>query len=367
MTRMRLAGLVVACVVVRVHAGFAQPTCSGNEQLMSWPDGNPVWQFCWLRAADSSGSSGSGLEIRRVYYNGHEVMKQAHVPILNVQYDPNGCGGPNHCYRDWMFEEKGYLANNLRRPGYAEPASPCPQSVCETGGSLGDCPPLTPPDTCDDAICFLGVSAQKFADRLEMMTQTQAGWYRYTMRWTFYLDGRIEPRFGFSAVNDACISFTHRHHAYWRFDFDIDGPANDLVTEGPNPALSGGRSGPRYPTVSLPTEAIRRANKPAIVWSVADAATHRGYRIVPGGEQELPADAFSVADVWLLRYKSNEIDDNGQSGPDCAIKMSDFVNGEGLSSDLVVWYRTGALHVGGDLDDCHVVGPTLVPFGDWSP
>jgi hypothetical protein len=367
MKRLLLPGLAFACLVFGAQAALGQPACAGEEQLMSWPDGNPVWQFCWLRAADSSGSAGSGLEIRNVYYNGHLVMKQAHVPILNVQYDPNGCGGTNHCYRDWMFEEQGYLANNIHAPGYAEPTSPCPQSVCELGGSAGDCPSLTPPATCDNAVCFSGVAAQKLADRLEMMTQTQAGWYRYEMRWTFYLDGRIEPRFGFSAVNDPCISFTHRHHAYWRFDFDIDGPANDLVTEGPNPAPSGGRPGPRYPTVPLPTEALRKANKPGIVWSVTDALTQRGYRIVPGIEAEMPADAFSVADVFLLRYKSNEIDDNGQPGPQCSIKMGNFVNGEGLSSDLVVWYRTGALHVGGDLDTCHVVGPTLVPFGDWSP
>jgi len=49
------------------------------------------------------------------------------------------------------------------------------------------------------------------------------------------------------------------------------------------------------------------------------------------------------------------------------IKIGNFVNGQSLADDLVFWYRTGALHPGGDLDHCHVVGPTLVPIGDWSP
>ena len=87
---------------------------------------------------------------------------------------------------------------------------------------------------------------------------------------------------------------------------------------------------------------------------------------MPGNEAALPADTFAVGDVWLLKYKSNEIDDAGQSGPACAIKFNNFVNGEGLATDLVFWYRTGAYHEGGDLDDCHPVGPELVPFGDWA-
>ena len=78
---------------------------------------------------------------------------------------------------------------------------------------------------------------------------------------------------------------------------------------------------------------------------------------MPGNEAALPADTFAVGDVWLLKYKSNEIDDAGQSGPACAIKFNNFVNGEGLSTDLVFWYRTGAYHEGGDLDDCHPGGP----------
>ena len=56
----------------------------------------------------------------------------------------------------------------------------------------------------------------------------------------------------------------------------------------------------------------------------------------------------------------------GQSGPACAIKFNNYVNGEGLATDLVFWYRTGAFHAAGDLDDCHTVGPMLAPFGDWS-
>ncbi len=240
----RLLLLAFAAAVLATGTALAQPSCSGDETLMSWPDVNPVWQLCWIRPQDSSGPNGSGLEIRSVYYNGHQVLKRGHVPIVNVLYPEGGCGG---CYRDWMFSEQGYLSNNVISAGYAEPTSPCPQTVCEIEATMGDCPSLTPPDTCPGAVCFTGVAAQKLPDRLIMTAQTSAGWYRYTHRWTFHLDGRIEPFFGYTAVNNPCLSLTHIHHAYWRLDFDIDGAPNDLVTEGPDPAAGGRTRGTAVP------------------------------------------------------------------------------------------------------------------------
>jgi Copper amine oxidase, enzyme domain len=332
------------------------PTCSlTGEHLMSWPTDNPVWQFCWVRPQQSSGTNGSGLEIRNVYYNGHLVMKRGHVPMLNVDYDPGGCG----CYRDWQNQEVVFHANNPVSSGYAEPTVP-PLTVCDTGGSNGDC---GPPDT----DCFLGVAAEKLADRLILTTQFEAGWYRYTMKWRFYLDGRIEPAFGFSAIDASCVYHSHRHHAYWRLDFDIDGPANDLVTEGPNPAPGGGgHGGNGFPIVNLLTETKRVNNRPGMTWSVIDSVTHRGYRIVPGPEVDLPVDTFSIGDFWALKYKANEIDDGGNIG-DCPVDFSAFLNGEVTSGDVVVWYRTGWFHPPNQLDDCDLGGPTIYPIGDWSP
>src|SRR5262245_38391392 len=364
-----------AAIIGAAAAAPAQPVCNGatGEHLMSWPTDAPVWEFCWLRPSQSSGANGSGVEIRNLYYNGHLVMKRGHVPILNVQYEPGGCGGANLCYRDWLTTEQAYLADNVCPPpysgancGYAEPVCP-PITVCEQALGQDVCP--APPDECSRK-CFQGVAAQKLTDRLILTSQSRAGWYRYEMRWTFFLDGRIQPTFGFSAVENTCVNYTHRHHAYWRLDFDIDGPLDDIVTEGPDPdtpAPGGGRPGPKPPILVLPTETQRLDNRPNVTWAVTDAVTRRGYRIVPGEETELPADTFSVADAWFLNYHPEELDDNGQTGPACAVKIGKFLNGESLANDVVVWYRTGVLHLGHDLDDCHVVGPTLVPIGDWSP
>ena len=97
-----------------------------------------MWEFCWLRPADSSGPSGSGLEIRDAYYRGVLVFKRAHVPILNVDYDPGGCG----CFRDWLHSEHTYRTDNQVEPGYYEPSYPA-ETVCDRATN-----PLVPPGDC---------------------------------------------------------------------------------------------------------------------------------------------------------------------------------------------------------------------------
>ncbi len=108
----------------------------------------------------SSGTgAGSGIEIRDVFYNGHLVFKRAHAPILNVLYQPGGCG----CFRDWSDSEvkfrvkdpAGVPINPAGTGNYYETNFPA-ETVCETGGSGGDIPSTSG---------FRGVSAEKTGDR----------------------------------------------------------------------------------------------------------------------------------------------------------------------------------------------------------
>ena len=136
MTR-RLPGilfLAAAALAAATGVAAAQPSCNlQGERLMSWPTVNPVWQFCFLRPQRQlSGTNGSGLEIRDVYYNGHLVMKRGHVPMLNVQYDPGGCG----CYRDWQNQEVVFHANNVDLAGIRR-ADRAAADGLRPGGSAG--------------------------------------------------------------------------------------------------------------------------------------------------------------------------------------------------------------------------------------
>ena len=332
-----LAALAMALALTPA-VGHATPNCTGTSYLMQWPSAaNPVWEMCWVRPSQSSGTNGSGLEIHDVYYKGKLVFKRAHVPILNVLYAPGGCG----CYRDWSYQERAFQADNEIFPGYAEPTSP-PVMPCDNGGT--------------DVGSFSGVAAEKIPS-LILTTQYQAGWYRYKQVWQFDGDGTITPSFGFGAVAASCISFDHVHHDYWRFDFDIDGAGGDAVYEG----VDGGRR----PTKFAKEDVRKKDDIPGTYWQVVDVASGLGYSITPGPNDE-PADSFAVADAWILAYHPSEIDDNGQPGPACAIKMSGFVNNESVyDTDIVFWYGGHAAHPANQVGYCAIVGPTLKPIGSW--
>jgi hypothetical protein len=218
-----------------------------------------------------------------------------------------------------------------------------------------------------------GVAAESFEDRLVLTTQYLAGWYRYRVRWTFWLDGRMEPTFTYGHLPNVCTTDPRNHHAYWRFDFDIDGGENDYVVE-----TTGGT------TTTFETEA-RRSFEDADTWGVFDRVSARGYVLTPGPETDLLVDDFSYADVMILHYAPLELDDGGNfagNSPYCAIdfespgppdsdgnRRDPMLDGEAvLDTDVVVWYRTGVRRAneGRSQDACRVLGPTLTPVGDWT-
>jgi hypothetical protein len=323
----------------------AQAQCAPPNKI-EWPAGNPVWTICWVAPPNSSGISGSGLELRHVFYKNKRVFWQAHVPVLNVQYDPGGCGGPFLSYRDWQNQEQAFEANNVLQPGYAEPTTP-PKTVCDHPGS--------------DAGTFSGVAVEKLADRLILTTQMSAGWYRYIQKWIFYLDGTIEPRFGFTAVTHPCTSKPHNHHVYWRFDFDVNGFPQDLIQEYNQPPLF-----PHNNWHSKTVE-ISRARSASYhrKWRVVDVPTKMGYEVIPGPNDGL-VDLWGGSDIWALLYHGTEIDDGGPtSGPmGDAQHIDKYKNGEKINGqDVVMWYRASFRHASGPV--CELVGPTLKLIGNW--
>jgi hypothetical protein len=302
----------------------------GHREIY-WPDVHPVWSMCAVRPSQSTGNDGSGLELYNVRYKGHVVFKRAHAPVLNVLYT-SGCG----CFRDWSDSEHSFYINTpATAPGWAETQKV--QTACENRGM--------------DIGSFNGVAAQNNDDgALELTAQMQAGWYRYVMRWFFYPDGKLVAWFGFGAVSNNCVNFDHTHHNYWRFDFDVDGPDNDYIdvvqTPGANPS-----------PVSTEMTTLRGPDH----WVVRDGTTGRGYKITPGAS--IAPGTFGVSDVWLLRYKANEMDD--PSGG-CQTQINGYLSGESLSGqDVVFWVRGGEFHEGGDFDACHSVNVTMEPVGNW--
>ena len=57
---------LAASIAMTPGAAVAAPDCSAysGASLMSWPDTNPAWEFCWRPPGDSApGPDGSGIEI----------------------------------------------------------------------------------------------------------------------------------------------------------------------------------------------------------------------------------------------------------------------------------------------------------------
>ena len=328
-----------------------QPTANRGTAGQAWvtvtQGGATLWKFLVVRPAASSGTNGSGIELRFVDYRGKRLLYRAHVPILNVKYDGDACGP----YRDWQWQEGEIQATGVDvAPGFRLCPSPA-TTIVDSGSDTGN---------------YLGTAVFVQGQEVVLVSEMQAGWYRYVSQWRLHTDGTIRPRFAFAAVSSSCVCNVHHHHAYWRFDFDLRTPANNRVREFNDPPLAGASHwhDKRFE--------VRRPRDPARhrKWRVENTKTGEAYDIVPGGEDGVataqPDWPFGRGDVWILRYHGNEVDDGVVAiGPPYEANIDQWLSGESvLDQDVVVWYGAHFTH---DLthDDPathgHIVGPDLKP------
>jgi hypothetical protein len=311
-----------------------------GQALVTVSRGSTVlWTFLAVRPAASSGYWGSGVELRNVAYRGRSVLYQAHVPILNVRYNADRCGP----YRDWQWQEGMIKANGTNvAKGFRLCASPA-KTILDTGSDTGN---------------FLGVGIYAAGEEVVLVSEMEAGWYRYVSEWRLHANGTIRPRFGFGATQDSCVCNVHHHHTYWRLDFDIGSPTN-RVREFNDPPVGGG---PKWTTMQWEAKRMRRPERKRH-WRVENAEG-RGYDIVPGEHDGTAVgDAYAKGDLWVLRYRPNELDDHPTSGTE--VELDRFVQRQPIvDQDVVIWYGAHFTHdvrAHGPAEPDHIVGPTLVP------
>ena len=299
-----------------------------------------------IRPSASSGTNASGIELQNVRYRGKLVLFQAHAPILNVRYDGNACGP----FRDWLFEESWIQADGTNvAPGIRRSQTPA-RTILESGTDSGN---------------FRGVALYRQGQQTVLVSELQAGWYRYVSRWLFHDDGTIRPRLGFSAVQDSCVCNVHHHHVYWRLDFDIGTAENNEVREFNDP--------PILPPDNWHTHRFeaRRLRRPDLGrrWQIRNSQTGDAYNLIPGPEDGV-ADDFARGDVWILRFNEGQVDDGISAAPSQAgdpqanapARINRFVDGEGVAdADIVLWYAAHFTHDLHEEDVGHIVGPTLRP------
>ena len=312
--------------------------------------GQRIWRFLAVRPAASSGLRGSGVELRFLDYRGKRVLYRGHVPILNVKYDGDACGP----YRDWQYQEGQIRAVGRDvAPGFRLCSSPA-TTIMQTGSDTGN---------------FLGVGIYVDGQEVVLVSEMEAGWYRYVSEWRLHTNGTIRPRFGFAATDSPCVCNVHHHHAYWRLDFDIVTAGGNRVEEFNDPPLTASRNWHQKSyEIARPRDPARKRK-----WRVKHVASGSGYEIRPRPEDGVAAQRpdwpYGRGDVWILRYRGSEIDDgvNWTSGAGTEAGIGRWVNGESIGGqDVVIWYGAHFTHDVGHEDPAnhgHVVGPDLVPFG----
>ncbi len=353
-----------ACGVASGGQGSTGDGVAGQATLtVNDTGGNPLWEMLVVRPSASSGRAfeRSGLEVRDVKYKGKLVLKRGHAPILNVKYI-NSCGP----YRDWQFAEGFFnapaagaqdIAPGIRILAAGQVATTVVESRNDTGNFQG-----------------VAIYTQDVGNGTEvvLVTEMNAGWYRYIMEWRFGTDGTIRPRYGFGSISDSCVCIQRTHHVYWRFDFDVVNASNKIYL------MERGR---RYQKLVETESDFFKKPQTSRSLMIQNATGEEAYQLVPGLNDGLVTnasgnltDTFGAGDFWVMRFKGTpstptELDDS--DGPEYpGAYLAPWINGEAtVDQDLVVWYAAHQVRV----DDAsrpdapqviagsHVVGPTLRP------
>ena len=311
-----------------------------------------LWSFEVTRPSSSSGTKGSGVELRNVMYKGKLLLNRAHVPILNVEYEKLSTGCGPH-YRDWQYDEWPFRCSGTDLgPGFR---------LCHTPATTILDPPFK------DGGDFTGVAYYIDGRDVVLKSQMSAGWYRYVSEWRFGVDGTLKPRFGFGAIaqDPYCVCQVHHHHVYWRFDFDIVTAGNNIVREYNDPPL--------FPPSNLHDKIyeIKRPKDPSRKrrWEISNTRTRHTYALIPGPNDGTRTE-FGVGDLWVLQYHGNEFDDGVPfsliwgTADQTKAHLDKFVTGESVKDkDVVVWYGAHFRHDHAHQTSVvpHIVGPDLRP------
>jgi hypothetical protein len=284
----------IAMATVLAHLCFQS---SASAQAMSGSVNQDGWTFNW------SATSTSGLRITNVRKNGVVFLYDGSMPAIRVQYDGN-CGP----YTD-RIKWDNILADGM---GNKVRSSVNPYWI-------------------------------------RVWVESQIASYHLTQSWYFERAGsRVVSELQSSGLQ---CTLDHRHHPYWRYDFDIAGSGNNSIKTG-----VGGVTTTR--TTEFNTS---KSFSGKVVGFYNNGIPSKYVHLIPGDYDGTP-DTFAGWDHAGRRYPSQQNDPWGPTFPDyvdtgdleSATHPSTSNNGEAINGqDIVFWYNAHLVHAAS-------AGPTQV-------
>ena len=93
------------------EASVAPAAGARQARVKIWQGEALLWEFVVVRPSASSGTNGSGIELRTVDFLGARVLQRAHLPIINVEFGEEGvAAGCAPAERHWAHEEAAFVA-----------------------------------------------------------------------------------------------------------------------------------------------------------------------------------------------------------------------------------------------------------------
>jgi hypothetical protein len=299
------------------------------------------WSFDYLV------SSTEGLSLLNGYYAGRKVWKKLCMPVIRVKYVKDGTGIPYNPFPDgcgpyadhiqWITSE-GLWARATDISGY-------PHHLIRQGRCADNYVGITEFEMESD-----GVTARW----LELGIYARIG--EYHIYQGYYLTERMCCPRVFS--RGLACNLEHVHHAYWRFDLDVDGDdaQRAMVVRGDDFAGYFDLEG-AYKMDEADLDRTR--------WAIENKRTGSRVWIFPDdvNPKEDPkergkCDAFSVQDANVRLYRASE--DREWPFHTSEMQWEPQDNPEG--GDIVFWFVSHLKHIPerGDGDPWHPTGPTLL-------
>ncbi len=320
-----------------------------QARVKVWQGDMLLWDLVVVRPSASSGTNGSGIELRTVDFLGARVLQRAHLPIINVEFGEEGVAAGCARGRAPLGPRGGGVRGRGRRPGRRLPAL-----HCGAADHPGD------------------------------------GHRRRRLPGRGPVGRRRRPRArqpvggGPLPVRQRVAAPCRRHHpapagvlgGHQLRHLQAPRPPRVLAARlrhpGPRVERAARVQRPRHPgrdplaLHALRGQAAEGPRRTTATGWCATTATAASTGSCPA-PHDGTANEFGAGDVWVLRYSPDEMDDGQGYTTDPALAragLDRLVSGEPVhSEDVVLWYGVHVSHPG---DEVERVGPDLVA-GHWQP